>query len=823
MDKKYTFKELCTEPVVIDDEKKLSAIFDYIKIPKIQRDYAQGRKKGEELNVTGKKFLDNIFEHLEKDQPMELDFVYGTVSSYDSEGTKKYNLLPLDGQQRITTLFLLYWFLGLKENGSAPEFLKKFTYETRASSSDFCEYICDSTKTKIDISKKPSDELENCWWFVKSSKFDPTIKAMVNMMDYIFEKYGQNREIRLYDRLENLKFYVLTLNGYKLTEDLYIKMNARGKQLTNFENFKADLVKWMRDQNNTDSKLFESEVEEKDKNRKIPYYLLLSSKIDNEWTNYFWNICKKTDVNKTDIMFLKFIKRYFKCVYCLNYKKDARGIIYEATFKAFDDENDYIDFKPFTEILNYEEIKYFALILDSLSKNYISDSTLLTSSWGDTIPLTSVDFFEEMTQSRTLIFWGVCLYFRVGGEFCVPPFLRWMRIIWNIIENTNIDGWGPGVSAIKLLNELSRYSHDIYSYLGSIQFDQLQIKSSGQAVKEEILKCKLINKDPAWEDLLLKSEKHQFFKGAVGFLLEPHITKEVFKHRLEMATLFFDERGIAKKYQKYGHIFLRALISECKTASDILGKRFTDTDEAQHFLKLKMAGFEDNIVAPALRKWFDLPDETAISKCLFESVKRDSNITGGYSNNTPEENQTLKIIHEKLYKDEDLQNWMQEHKAIFVNRNGKHIYVWRPRAWYEWIQLDGFRNELAAEIMKNSECTTDNRWYIGAKPTNYFLGNGAVEIKRNILIKDVEVLFVYKIDDSTLTVGFKKSELLEEKLKAIFPDKLDHVNHELKDIFSDKVDGWRYAKVYDDYQNILKTKDIKIFLKEIDTFFRFPR
>lgn len=177
MDKKYSFKELCTEPVVIDDEKKLSAIFDYIKIPKIQRDYAQGRKKGEELNVTGKKFLDNIFEHLEKDQPMELDFVYGTVSSYDSEGTKKYNLLPLDGQQRITTLFLLYWFLGLKENGSAPEFLKKFTYETRASSSDFCEYICDSTKTKIDISKKPSDELENCWWFVKSSKFDPTIKS----------------------------------------------------------------------------------------------------------------------------------------------------------------------------------------------------------------------------------------------------------------------------------------------------------------------------------------------------------------------------------------------------------------------------------------------------------------------------------------------------------------------------------------------------------------------------------------------------------------------------------------------------------------------
>ena len=34
-----------------------------------------------------------------------------------------------------------------------------------------------------------------------------------------------------------------------LSDDLYIKMNARGKQLTDFENFKADLVGYIKNEN----------------------------------------------------------------------------------------------------------------------------------------------------------------------------------------------------------------------------------------------------------------------------------------------------------------------------------------------------------------------------------------------------------------------------------------------------------------------------------------------------------------------------------------------------------------------------------------------
>ena len=67
-------------------------------IPKIQRDYVQGRD-----DSPGKKALERFSKYLVdvlyKDQEESLDFVYGTVLGK--------MIKPLDGQQRLTTLLLL--------------------------------------------------------------------------------------------------------------------------------------------------------------------------------------------------------------------------------------------------------------------------------------------------------------------------------------------------------------------------------------------------------------------------------------------------------------------------------------------------------------------------------------------------------------------------------------------------------------------------------------------------------------------------------------------------------------------------------------------
>lgn len=41
----------------------------------------------------------------------------------------------------------------------------------------------------------------------------------------------------------HFNFLPLSSSELPVSDDLYIKMNARGKALTSFENFKADLVK----------------------------------------------------------------------------------------------------------------------------------------------------------------------------------------------------------------------------------------------------------------------------------------------------------------------------------------------------------------------------------------------------------------------------------------------------------------------------------------------------------------------------------------------------------------------------------------------------
>src|ERR1700722_2463700 len=76
-----------------------------VEIPIIQRDYAQGRASAHEVRSL---FLGALHQALLKSPtdpslPLDLDFVYGNI-----EGEKPA-FCPLDGQQRLTTLFLLHW------------------------------------------------------------------------------------------------------------------------------------------------------------------------------------------------------------------------------------------------------------------------------------------------------------------------------------------------------------------------------------------------------------------------------------------------------------------------------------------------------------------------------------------------------------------------------------------------------------------------------------------------------------------------------------------------------------------------------------------
>lgn len=317
-----------------------------IEIPIIQRDYAQGR---EEEKIIREKFLENIFEHLKKDkEEMRLDLVYGRQ--------KNDTFLPIDGQQRLTTIFLLYWYFGRKEKKDKKdiEFLEKFTYETRASSREFCQEL---VKSDIEIceSDELSKKIKNEKWFLYFN--DPTVKSMLTMIDAIHER-GKNSN-GYFEKLEKLKFQLILLEDFNLEDDLYIKMNARGKKLTDFEIFKAE---------------FEKFLEEKDKARKEKF----TEKIDTEWTDLFWKLGFKKDdlIDEPFMNYFYFISEmlYFKTEAKTekdfeNMKKNISGLIKEIYFK---DESIEFFFKAIENLERINEFneKYF-------SKDFEKDKLVL--------------------------------------------------------------------------------------------------------------------------------------------------------------------------------------------------------------------------------------------------------------------------------------------------------------------------------------------------------------------------------------------------------------------------------------------------------------
>ncbi|MFW5473165.1 DUF262 domain-containing protein [Knoellia sp. CPCC 206450] len=208
-----------------------------IEIPIIQRDFAQGRPD-DEASAIRERFLDAIVGACVTDTGMALDFIYGDVK----EGT----LRPLDGQQRLTTLFLLHWYVAsLAEVLDHEAAWLRFSYATRPTARDFCDSLAEHPYPGGCV--PPSAWITDQPWYVYPWRQDPTISSMLVMLDALHERFDTGTDFGdVWDRLESrsnraIWFLFLPVADMDYGEDLYIKMNSRGKQLTQFEVFKADL------------------------------------------------------------------------------------------------------------------------------------------------------------------------------------------------------------------------------------------------------------------------------------------------------------------------------------------------------------------------------------------------------------------------------------------------------------------------------------------------------------------------------------------------------------------------------------------------------
>jgi hypothetical protein len=509
-----------------------------IKIPIIQRDYAQGRNTNNVKRIR-ENFLNTLYKTLEEEEKqLDLDFVYGSV--------KDNYLIPLDGQQRLTTLFLLHYFLALKENklnDSIKKTLKKFTYETRISSREFIKQLIEKN-INLD-ERRISEIIKDQTWFFSEWENDPTITSMLNMLDSIQEKF-KNTE-NFFEKLINKKiitFSFLNLKEFKLTDELYVKMNARGKPLTEFENFKSKFEECI---NKAD------ELEKKEK---------IKAKLDNKWLDFFWNKTiedlkeKKQSNNyslssETDKKFYNFFYNITFIFYLETLKNEEELKLNNkefSTIKEFIDNISIFDF--YQEVYkNPQKIKEIEKILDNLKE---IEKKLTDKNEKEIFK--RIISTKNIGQNEIAKFYSVVL--GIIYELNSQEFNRWLRVTFNLINNQLIQSPKDLIKAIQVLrNLIIKSNKDIYNYIDKSP-ENIEYFSEIQR-KEESLKAPLI-KDLSCEDEFIKAENNWYLKGQIGFLINfatknNNFNLNEFKKYRDKFSILWD---FVKEKNKENHILL---------------------------------------------------------------------------------------------------------------------------------------------------------------------------------------------------------------------------------------------------------------------------
>lgn len=485
-----------------------------VRIPVIQRDYAQGRIGKEDLR---KRFLSRIKEKLSSNETLLLDFVYGT----QNDG----KIAPLDGQQRLTTLWLLMWYEVFrdKENPNRDyrfSLLRKFTYETRSSSKEFVEWLCSEP---VKASSNSSDLL-GLTSFQYEWKQDPTVQAMIRMISGTFRHESGKSEGNAdgieqifstdYKLLESLfdesncpiRFYYLPLNGINQTDSLYVKMNARGEQLTDFENFKADMVDYLR--KTEDMSEFVTVGSER--------YIL--QKWDRTWTDIFWNIGK----DNVDALFFSFIKRFLLNRYILeNQSVDESN---DAVYRELSDEAaDYSSIDNYASLLDSSTLDDLTKVLDLIAK--MSASRLILPEYVDKSDGKNV--VKNASYQERIMMYGVCQYLQNasdenGDGEC---FDHWLRVLYNLVYYHEISKFKDFVYRLKFIDLVvagllknEKSFPDVYMR-GDVLRGLVDGSQNGIQLAEEIRKIDMVNAGVN-ETGLRSLEKLWIFSGHIDCLCD---------------------------------------------------------------------------------------------------------------------------------------------------------------------------------------------------------------------------------------------------------------------------------------------------------------
>ncbi len=491
-----------------------------IRIPILQRDYAQGRQGQEEVRD---RFLETLQEALDlpaddASLPRNLDFIYGSVQG----DVGKTSFSPLDGQQRLTTLFLLHWYLAWNDNrwqnfqslfehdGHA-----RFSYSVRTTSTEFFDKLV-IHPPDLRPGNVPSlrDWITDQPWFSRYWRFDPTIISALNMLQAMHARFvgKQGLYARLTDEVHPaITFQLLDLKHFGLSDDLYIKMNARGKPLTAFETFKAR---------------YEQELEKQFcggtrsiGNEQFSVADFVSRRMDTAWADFFWAHREKDSTVYDDA-----VMNLFRVVALVSRNPQSPAFGKDATLLR--DAATPLTFPIFQKNAWLDED--FSRLLISLMEVWSATDAFARPALADRRYFDEKQFFlrlisypTNLTASEVVLFTGYALFIQQHeAEIDPVAFGEWMRVVHNLAVNSDIDRTALLQGAFRAVRELLPKATEILPHLASLGPKDRISGFVEQQVKEESLKAGLILADAGWRSLIERAENHGYFRGQVEFLCD---------------------------------------------------------------------------------------------------------------------------------------------------------------------------------------------------------------------------------------------------------------------------------------------------------------
>ena len=543
--KKYNLKKL------LDDYN--------IIIPAMQRDYAQGRKGKENIREV---FLHDLKDSMDNNINIELNIVFGYK---EHENT----FVPIDGQQRLTTLWLLYWYVAYRANKLEEQKsrLGKFKYEIRDRVMLFCENLLtlkffESIKDKNLPTICICDYIKNQYWFMNDWIQDPTIQSMMRMLGGdIFNDKNENKidciEKLFKGEIDFTKYYNILYNcddnccisfqlecNENIDSESYIKMNARGINLTNYEKLKADFI---------------GKVEDVSINNKsICQYL------DCEWSDLLWKYIKN-DENKpqwADRLLYRWLNE-MHFIYKLCFDRNCKDLdeFYNNEIKIDSDKIYYENYKLYLlNNNNYNELSqiifrymyYMDKIMDNFQLldevnelilpfwerniNYIYFGKIVYDKNNKINDTSALDLDERFKIIGLITFFNSIYDYDIKYNIDLNNIIKWIKI-WmtftiDYIENKHISSFEEFTRHVKnyiiiskdvLTNELFDLNFNINTFSLLLSKSYEKNSENKYIIDSQYIKYKTISRCPSLSEFIFGKdglENEEFFKGNLNVFLK---------------------------------------------------------------------------------------------------------------------------------------------------------------------------------------------------------------------------------------------------------------------------------------------------------------